>query len=409
MPSNLENIQTIHMPLTASTPQDIRQGTPPTPRPVIEQRNAAKLKGRKILIVDDDRINIRILTSILQNEGFVVCEANSAEQGLELYEEKKPDLVLMDVVLPGIDGFAACRELRARHGDNAAPVIFITAKKESDDIVEGLAAGGVDYLPKPFRRKESLARISIHLQNKILIEQQRALVEQLKTANQAKNRLLGMAAHDLRNPLASIRGLAEFLRDGTVGQLTADQLDLTNTIFDTSQSMLTLLNELLDVATIEAGELKLHREPHDLSELVTKAVYMNNINAARKNTKIVFSPPDEAPIVRIDQAKIRQVMDNLLSNAVKYSPPGSTVNVRISGYHPAFAVAVQDQGTGIPENERHKLFKDFTTLSSKPTAGEKATGLGLAICRKIVEAHRGAITATNLPGGGCEFAITLPA
>jgi signal transduction histidine kinase len=375
----------------------------------MEQRNAAKLKGRKILIVDDDRINIRILASILQNEGFVITEGNSGEQALVLYEEVKPDLVLLDVVLPGIDGFAACRALKEKYGDNAAPVIFITAKTESDDIVEGLAAGGVDYLPKPFRRKESLARIRTHLQNRILSEQQKALVEQLKAANQAKNKLLGMAAHDLRNPLASIRGLAEFLCDGTVGQLTSDQHDLANTIFETSQSMLTLLNELLDVATIEAGELKLHKEPHNLSELLEKAVYLNNINAARKNTKIVFSPPEEAPIVRIDQAKIKQVIDNLLSNAVKYSPPGSTVTMRISGYHPAFTVAVQDQGPGIPENERHQLFKDFMTLSSKPTGGEKATGLGLAICRKIVEAHRGAITATNLPQGGCEFSVMLPA
>jgi len=396
------------MQLTAST-LPIAQGTPPASRPTAELRTASKLKGRKILIIDDDRLNIRILASILQNEGFIITEADSGERALELYEEIKPDLVLMDVVLPGIDGFAACRELRARHGDDTAPIIFITAKKESDDIVEGLAAGGVDYLPKPFRRKESLARIRTHLQNRMLSEQQKALVDQLKAANQAKNKLLGMAAHDLRNPLASIRGLAEFLRDGTVGPLTPDQLDLANTIFETSQSMLTLLNELLDVATIESGELKLHREPHNLTELVEKAVYLNNINAARKNTKIVFSPPDEAPIVRVDHAKVRQVMDNLLSNAVKYSPPGSTVNVRISGYHPAFTVAVQDQGPGIPANEHNQLFKDFTTLSSKPTGGEKATGLGLAICRKIIEAHRGAITATNLPKGGCEFSILLPA
>lgn len=396
------------MQLIASTLQT-SQGAPPATRTAMEQRNAAKLKGRKILIVDDDRINIRILSSILQNEGFVITESVSGESALVLYEEIKPDMVLMDVMLPGIDGFATCRAIKERYGDNAAPVIFFTSKTESDDIVEGLAAGGVDYLAKPFRRKESLARIRTHLQNRILSEQQKALVDQLKAANQAKNRLLGMAAHDLRNPLASIRGLAEFLRDGTVGQLTPDQLDLATTIFETSQSMLTLLNELLDVATIEAGELKLHKEPHNLSELLVKAVYLNNINAARKNTKIHYSPPEEAPIVRVDQAKIKQVIDNLLSNAVKYSPPGSTVNVRISGYYPAYSVAVQDQGPGIPENERHQLFKDFTTLSAKPTGGEKATGLGLAICRKIVEAHRGAITATNLPQGGCEFSIMLPA
>lgn len=389
----------------------VNQGTPMTVYAASEQKTTAQisLKGRKILVIDDDRMNIRILSTILRSEGYSVTEGNNGEQALELYDQVSPDLVLLDVVLPGIDGFAVCREIRTRHKEDVAPIIFITAKTESDDIVEGLAAGGVDYLPKPFRRKESLARIRSHLQNKILLEQQKALVEQLKTANQAKNKLLGMAAHDLRNPLASIRGLAEFLRDGTVGQLTPDQLDLANTIFETAQSMLSLLNELLDVATIEAGELKVHKEPHNLAELVEKCVYLNNINAARKNTKIVYSPPLEAPIVRMDHAKIKQVMDNLLSNAVKYSPPGSTVHVRISGFHPAYTVAVQDEGPGIPENERHKLFKDFATLSSKPTGGEKATGLGLAICRKIIEAHRGAITATNLPKGGCEFSITLPA
>jgi signal transduction histidine kinase len=316
---------------------------------------------------------------------------------------------LLDVVLPGIDGFATCRELRQLHGEHAAPAIFITAKQGSDDVVEGLASGGVDYLPKPFRRKEALARIRTHLQNRLLSEQQKLLVDQLSKANAAKNKLIGMAAHDLRNPLASIRGLAEFLRDGTVGAITPEQADLVNTIFDTSQSMLTLLNELLDVSTIEAGELKVHRELSNLAELIEKCVYLNNINATRKNTKIVFSPPEEAPMARIDASKLKQVMDNLLSNAVKYSPPGSTVQVRITGSHPAFTIAVQDQGPGIPDNERHQLFKDFGTLSVKPTGGEKSTGLGLAICRKIVEAHRGAITATNLPGGGCEFSVMLPA
>lgn len=359
--------------------------------------------------MDDDRLNIRIITGMLQTEGYVLADAASGEEALEKYEEFKPDLVLMDVVMPGIDGFAACRELRNRYGENTAPIVFITAKNDSDDIVEGLASGGVDYLLKPFRRKEALARIRAHLQNKLLVEQQKALVDQLKQANAAKNKLLGMAAHDLRNPLASIRGLAEFLRDGTVGPMSAEQKDLVDTIYDTSQSMLNLLNELLDVATIEAGELKVHREPQNLAELVEKSVYLNSINAAKKNTKIVFQPPSEAAVARIDAPKMRQVLDNLISNAVKYSPPGSTVNVRITGFHPAFTIAVQDQGPGIPENERHKLFKDFGVLSVKPTGGEKSTGLGLAICRKIVEAHRGAITATNLSTGGCEFSVMLPA
>ncbi len=180
--------------------------TPPTP-----------LAGRKVLIADDDLLNIRILGGILRSEGFVLGETASGEQALEVYATFQPDLVLLDVTMPGIDGFETCRRLRSEYGTKCAPVIFITARSESDDVVEGLVAGAVDYLPKPFKSKEVLARIRSHLHNRILSEQQKLLVEQLSKANQAKNRFLGMAAHDLRNPLASIRGIAEFLREGAVG------------------------------------------------------------------------------------------------------------------------------------------------------------------------------------------------
>jgi two-component system sensor histidine kinase/response regulator len=369
------------------------------------------LNGRKVLIVDDDRVNIRILAGILLGEGFVLAEAESGERALEVYATFRPDLVLLDVVMPGIDGFETCRRLKTEYGPKSAPVIFITARSESDDVVEGLEAGGVDYLPKPFKPKEVLARIRSHLQNRILVEQQKALVEQLSKANHAKNRFLGMAAHDLRNPLASIRGIAEFLQEGTVGPLSAEQLDLVHTIHGAAQSMLDMVTELLDVATIESGELKLQRGVHDMTDLVSKGVASINRDAARKQTRVVFEPPPAPVRAQIDPAKMRQVVDNLLSNAVKYSPPGSTIvaNLASDDTSGTCSFAVRDQGPGIPEGERDRLFKDFSQLSNKPTAGEKSTGLGLAICRKIVDAHHGAIVAENLPGGGCEFRVTLPA
>jgi two-component system sensor histidine kinase/response regulator len=362
--------------------------------------NAEALKGRKILMVDDDRLNLRILSGILKAEGYVLAEANSGDKVIEAYQQFRPDLVLLDVVMPGMSGFEACRELRRIHGDACAPIIFITAKNESDDIVEGLAAGGVDYLPKPFRRKEALARIGIHLQNRLLIEQ-------LNKANLAKNRFLGMAAHDLRNPLAAIRGLAEFLGDGTVGTLSDEQRDLVDNIHKASQAMLELVNELLDVATIESGDLKISPKPHNLSELIEKSVYLTNIEAAKKNTKVVFTPAG-AIEARVDSAKIKQVVDNLLSNAVKYSPPGSTIRVALQSTATECSFSVQDQGPGIPDSERNLLFKDFSRLSAKPTGGEKSTGLGLAICRKIIEAHHGTVSVQNLATGGCEFRVALP-
>lgn len=369
-----------------------------------------ELTGRKILTVDDDRVNLRILSEILGLEGYAITQASSGEQAIECYANTPPDLVLLDVMMPGIDGFETCRQLRRLHGDHCAPVIFITAKSEADDVVEGLGAGGVDYLPKPFKQKEVLARIRSHMHNRILSEQREQLVAQLSRANAENNKLLGMAAHDLRNPLASIRGLTEYLREGAVGPVTPQQVELMDTIHDASQQMLALVNELLDVATIGSGELKIRAEPCDLAALVAKSVALSNMEAARKKTNISFDARGLAPVLALDPAKMRQVVDNLLSNAVKYSPPGSAISVALT-CDPAsgsLAFAVQDQGPGIPAAEKHRLFRDFSRLSAQPTGGEKSTGLGLAICRKIIEAHGGSITAENLPDRGCEFRVTLP-
>jgi len=377
--------------------------------PNAEEPDLVDLKGSKILLVDDDRLNLRILRGMLKGEDFVLAEADSAEAALALYDEFKPDLVLMDVLLPGMSGFEACRELRKRHGAHAAPLIFITAKQEAESVVEGFNAGGVDYIMKPFRQKEVVARIGTHLEIRLLSEKQRTLVDQLSRANAAKNKFLGMAAHDLRNPLASIRGLSEFLRDGTVGDLTPDQLELINLIHQASQNMVSLVNDLLDVATIEAGELKLALAPVALADIMEKSIAMSAREASRKKTVILFDQCEATPVLTLDADKIRQVVDNLLSNAVKYSPPGSTVSVGLRALPlGAHAISVRDQGKGIPEGERDRLFKDFSRLSVQPTGGEKSTGLGLAICRKIVEAHNGTIVAENLPAGGCEFRVTLP-
>jgi signal transduction histidine kinase len=311
-------------------------------------------------------------------------------------------------MMPGIDGFATCRTLKTSYGDKCAPVIFVTAKSEADDVVTGFEAGGVDYLTKPFRPKEVVARIRTHLSNQQLVEQQKLLVEQLSKANAAKDRFLGMCAHDLRNPLSSIRGLAELMVEDAIGPLSTEQKEIVQTIHGASQSMLQLVNELLDVATIEAGHLKLAKEPTSVVEIVERSVHLSNIEAAKKNTRIEMVKLSTDPMVDVDRNKIRQVVDNLISNAVKYSPRGSVITVLIHADATGAGFAVRDSGPGIPESERHKLFKDYGRLSSVPTGGEKSTGLGLAISRKIVEAHDGTIGVENIPGRGAEFVVRLP-
>ena len=368
------------------------------------------VSGAKILIADYDRLHIRILGGILKREGHVLAEADSGEKALEVYAQFKPDLVMLDAELPGLDGLETCRRLKQTYGTECAAIVFITAKADSADIVAGLAAGAADYLRKPFNSTEVMARIRAQLKHRVLVHRQSALVEELSQANADKNKFLSMAANDLRNPLASIFQLSKFLSDGTVGPLPPDQLDLVQTIYATSQSMLGMVNELLDVVTIESGELKLNLEPCNVALLVEKCVYVINIEASKKKSRIHFTVPEERMVFHLDAAKMKQVIDNMLTNAVKYSPPGSDIKVRaqLSTDNATFSIGVKDQGPGIPENERDKLFKDFGRLSVKPTGGEKSTGLGLAICRKIVDAHGGTIVAENQPEGGCEFRVTLP-
>jgi two-component system, sensor histidine kinase and response regulator len=237
----------------------------------------------------------------------------------------------------------------------------------------------------------------------------RAHIQRFETVNDPnteKDRLLGYAAHELRNPLSTICGLAEFLRDGAVGELSPHQRNLVHTIRDASVAALELVNQLLEV---EGGPMRLNWDRHQVSRLVQECIALITLEAVRKDIHVVFESP-LAVEVEADGPKIKQVITNLLTNAIKYSPPGSTITVSMEHDPRAGACrfAVRDQGPGIPEHERHMLFTLFGRLSVEPTGGEKSTGIGLALCRRIVEAHRGTIDAHNLPEGGCEFRVELP-
>lgn len=332
---------------------------------------------------------------------YMVADVSSAEAAMTYYAEFEPDLLLLDVELPGVHVFETCRYIRSIYGASTAAVIFLASKSEPAEVVEGLAAGGVDYLSRPFREQEVLARIRVHLLNRLRLAQ-------LKRDDSAKNRLLCMAAHDLRNPLVSIRALTHLLRAGTAGEVTSAQHDLLNTIYDASQSMLDLVNELLDVSLLSAGELKLTPTPNSLAALVESCVKLSNATAAEKNSTIVLTPGELPVLLSIDGPKVRQVLNNLLGNAIKFSPPGSTISVTTSSTGRDCSVAVRDQGPGIRENERARLFKDFSRTSVKPTGGESTTGLGLSICYKIMQAHAGSIRVESPPGGGAEFRISFP-
>jgi two-component system sensor histidine kinase/response regulator len=362
-----------------------------------------------LLLISGDLTFQLALEPMLHEVGYTLLSAHSAAEGLDAYARLRPDLVLLDVELVDLTGVDTCRQLVAAYGEDCAPVVFFAVKTAPAEVAAGFDAGAADYLAKAASADEIRARIQFHLQNHDLLRQQKAMVEQLGRANAAKNRFIGMAAHDMRNPLASIRGFAEFLLDGTMGEMPQVQLALVTIIHGTSNIMLKTLNELLEVATIEAGQLKLQVSMHSLVELVTKSATQAKLEARKKRTRIEFTPPAEAPVLMMDADKMKQVVDNLLSNAIKFSPAASMIELQIVS-DPAAGTCgftVRDQGPGIPDAERERLFKPFG-LASEVTHEDKTAGLGLTICRNIVEAHGGKISAENLPDKGCEFRVTLP-
>jgi len=241
-------------------------------------------------------------------------------------------------------------------------------------------------------------------EQKAAIERQN---EELRRLNDLKNTFLGIAAHDLRNPIGAIQTSIGLLVDPAFGISEAERASLLERMGRYTRHMLALLNDLLEVTQIESGKLSLNLEPVHLRGFLDEAVQQQAMLAAPKGTRVLLQAVPEGTVV-VDPLRLRQVVDNLISNAVKFSPPGSTVRVSAERILAGWQVNVQDEGPGITEQDRNRLFQDFARLSAKATGGEKSTGLGLAISRRVVEAHGGRIGVNSEPGHGATFWFMLP-
>jgi two-component system, OmpR family, sensor kinase len=231
---------------------------------------------------------------------------------------------------------------------------------------------------------------------------------ELEKLNEEKNRFLGIAAHDLRNPLNAIQIYSEFLLDETSSILDPEHVEFVSIIHASSQFMLQLVNDLLDVAKIESGKLQLELAPTDLAALVQRNVALNSVMASKKSITLRLLAHGNIHELMLDASKIEQILNNLITNAVKFSNAGSFVDVGIEGFDKEVVISVKDEGQGIPANERDKLFEPFQRTSVKTTAGEGSTGLGLAIVRKIALGHGGRVWVESEVGRGTTFYVALP-
>jgi two-component system sensor histidine kinase/response regulator len=329
-----------------------------------------------ILVVDDEPKNIRLLTAILEKFNANVSVALDAFRAKKILDTITPDIILLDVMMPGKTGFELCEEIKSEEHLKDIPVIFLTAKNGIDDTKKGFELGAVDYITKPFRQEELIARMTTHLQ----LHRTR---KELRRRLEEKSEIVGMVAHDLNNPIFAIKAFSEMLQEDL--QTDADKMEMVTQIIKATSHMQNIVKRILSLEELEIDEKAIEHEVYDLGLILDGTIAMNKPHANDKKIEFDFKSTDIC-LIRVDGFRIKEILDNLISNAVKYSPINSKIFLRIDKPNEKWIhFIIEDEGPGFTEEDMTRVFKKFQKLSARPTAGEYSSGLGLYIVKKLVE------------------------
>jgi len=355
----------------------------------------------RVLVVDDQSTNLQLVGSMLGKLGYEVVPAPDGPTALRRLALRVPDLVLLDLLMPGMDGFEVCRRIRENPDWHDLPIIFLSAADDKDLIVRAFDGGGVDYITKPFNQAELTSRVRTHLALKSARDRLRQLAED-------KDELLGILAHDMKSHLSGMQMSAQLLRDRTASLADPRLAQLCENICQSGGQLLAFVKEFL---ANSAAERSFTPKPEviSLADAVAHTVREYREAAARKALTIRTVFPDESTAVLADRTALSQVLDNLLSNAVKFSPPSREISVAVRPNGTRVECIVQDQGPGFTSEDKARMFRRYVRLSARPTAGEPSTGLGLSIVKRLVEGMSGELSCESTPGQGAQFAVRLPA
>jgi len=349
-----------------------------------------------ILVVDDNEMNRDMLSRRLKRKGYRTSVAEDGYQALDKIQEFQFDLVLVDIMMPGINGFEVLQIIRQKHSLAKLPVILATARDEIDDMVNGFKLGANDYITKPITFAVLLARIQTHLQ--------------LKQLTQLKDEFLQIASHDLKNPLHNILLSAKIVqRIVPPGQVMSQEaFRPLGFIVEQSNQMSHIITDFIDFQALEDGNLRLDLKPTNLNKIAQSIVEKNLEYASSKKIEISLDLDEKLPEIQGDKIRLTQVVQNLVGNAIKFCHDRSTIVVRTFEQENAAVFEVCDSGPGLSDDDLKIVFSKYAKLSNTPTGGEKSSGLGLSICKQIIELLNGTIGVRNNPTTGATFWLSVP-
>jgi signal transduction histidine kinase len=358
------------------------------------------LKKPLILIVDDTPKNIQVLGKTLHDLGYNVSIATSGGQALESVKKERPDLILLDIQMPEMDGFDVCKILKANPDTKGIPVIFLTAVTDSDKVVQGFELGAVDYITKPFNTAELTMRVATHIE----IKQSR---EKLRELNASKDKFFSIIAHDLRNPFAALLLNSEMLLITLQHNDVEKSKQIADAILNSSEKGYDLLRNLLDWAQTQLNSIMFTPITIKLKKLVTEIIELVKNQANEKNITLTNVVPEDL-LLKADAMLLQIIIRNLITNSIKFTFNGGSVMIQAKEDKCQTEISIIDTGIGMEKEMSEKLFRIDAKVTREGTTGETGTGLGLILCKEYVDRHGGKIWVESELGKGTKVVLTFP-